>query len=423
MAHTLGPQSPDTPITVYFDRSVDMVVALLAVLKSGGAYVPLSPRFPAGRLASVLSDCGALVVLTEPHYRAEFSGRDLRVLTVEEADFAASNNPKNLIDPSDLAYLMYTSGTTGKPKGVMVEHQAVLNTLHSLAKVYDFSGTCRKVSCFSDYVFDVSVSEIFNTLLFGGELHLLGDSLKRDPQQLAEYIQKQQIHFLFVPPAMLAELPQQSFASLKAIVFAGERCEPSRCEFWAQHYALYNYYGPTEAVIYASGKRADVRNLNEIGLPIDNGELYVLNGELEPLDIGEVGELYVGGVSLARGYWRAQALTDERFIANPFGAGRLYKTGDLVRRLADGHLEYQGRNDEQVKLHGYRVEPGEIESVLVERDDIRQAVVTLCQQGERQFLAAYLVAEHGRTVALDELKAALAGLLPGLYGACQFHLA
>ncbi|PCJ98668.1 MAG: non-ribosomal peptide synthetase, partial [Alteromonadaceae bacterium] len=265
-----------TLIALYLDRSAEMIVSILAVLKAGGAYVPISPEYPEERSQFILTDTQAALVLSQAHYMARLDnwGSELNhsPILLDVNDRETVNENKSLIsnlellnNPSHLAYVIYTSGTTGQPKGVMIEHKSAVNTVMSLNKVYDITPQRRQAGCFSDYVFDVSVSEIFNSLNFGGQLHLFNSTVRKNPELLGDYIEEHQLNYLFVPPAILALLPKVKYPSLHAVVFAGERCDPVGCRYWAEEFALYNYYGPTEAAVYACGKRADVRNLNEIG--------------------------------------------------------------------------------------------------------------------------------------------------------------
>ncbi|MDO6708571.1 AMP-binding protein, partial [Photobacterium sp. 1_MG-2023] len=292
----------DTLVALYFDRSPEMVISILAVLKAGAAYVPISPEYPTERSTFILGDTRAPLVITHASQREKVealvsTGQDARMILADSV--ALQGMPDGNLDngplPEDLAYVIYTSGTTGQPKGVMVAHQSAENTLRSMKAVYDFDLSGSRVSCFSQYTFDVSVSEMLNSLLFGGELHLLGESCRRDPHVLSAYIDSQALNILYVPPVVLAALPQKQHDSLKTILFAGESCDPEACLYWHQHYALYNFYGPTEASIYAAGKLTERRNLNEIGQPISNTQLYVLDDHQQLLPQGAVGELYIGG--------------------------------------------------------------------------------------------------------------------------------
>ncbi len=416
---------PDTLIALYLDRNLDMVISILAVLKAGGAYVPIAPDYPKERVQFILKDTCSPFILTYKYYRDTLESclsessiqADIFIVNSRDSNIVYSKTkPASNCNASDLAYVIYTSGTTGMPKGVCVEHKSVCNTLLAMREVYALNNTCRKVSCFSNYTFDVSASEIFNSLCFGGELHLFGQSIRNNPEKLIAYVAERNINFLFVPPAILAVLPKIKLPSLNAIIFAGDRCEQSECAYWAENYSLYNYYGPTEASIYASGKRAVMRNLNEIGKPIKNTRLYVLNSMMQPVAIGVPGELYIGGIGVARGYHNRPELTAERFINDPFATeqeishdyNRLYKTGDLVKWLPDGNLEYIGRNDFQVKIRGYRIELGEIESALVALPNIKQAAVIAQEisnnsSASSKVLCAYVVLDNDLELDKREL--------------------
>ncbi|MCL1127358.1 non-ribosomal peptide synthetase [Shewanella surugensis] len=471
------PLRPDTLIALYLDRSLEMIISILAVLKAGGAYVPISPEYPQERTLFMLNDTQASFVITQGHYQAQLNtwldeagigcypqdSSDLennshhQRCTIILSDSISSGislsgdkwaiqpctNPSLINHPTDLAYVIYTSGTTGKPKGVIIEHGSVLNTLLSMNSVYNITEKYRKISCFSHYTFDVSISEMFNSLCFGGELHLFSSNVRNNPDFLVDYIEQHQLNFVFVPPAVLAMMPQRELPSIQALIFAGEPCEPSACLYWAKHYALYNFYGPTETSIYASGKRVIERNLNEIGRSVDNGRLYVLSPMGSPVGIGTPGELFIGGAGLSRGYLNRPKLTAERFIDNPFataadiekGYTRLYKTGDIVRYLPDGDLVYLGRNDSQVKIHGHRIELGEIETALSRIDGVKQAVVIDRQHvndshseymsENRHYLAAYVVVETvniDTKVFIKKVRQKLVIVLPGYMQPASFTL-
>ncbi|NTS77173.1 non-ribosomal peptide synthase/polyketide synthase [Catenovulum sp. SM1970] len=403
--------SPDTLIGLYFDTGLEMIISMLAVLKTGAAYVPISPQYPEQRTQVILQDTAMRIIVTEQKYLSILD-TCIDTLALKPGLIAADNMApcsveKNLplnIKSTDLAYVIFTSGTTGKPKGVCIENASVLNTLHAMSTVYDFNEEQSKATLFSSYTFDVSVSEIFNCIGFGGELHILPQHIRTSSDLLVDYVKDNEINFVFVPPSVLSVLPQVPMPSVKKLIFAGDKCEQNRCVYWAEHYDLYNFYGPTEASIYASGKKAQVHNLNEIGQSLTNGRLYVLDPWLNILPPGVAGELYIGGAGLARGYFNRPDLTDDKFIANPFiteadrvkGFERIYKTGDLVRWRVDKQgqtcdLEYLGRNDNQVKIRGFRIELGEIENALAAHDSIQQAVVIDYEREGSKCLVAYII--------------------------------
>lgn len=442
--HTTGQAlQPDSLIALYFDRCPETIINILAVLKAGAAYIPLSPEYPPARARIILEDSGAKMVLTRAHLYARMAAFLDGLETVPDvidadnwplARNARKSNLRPISGAENLAYLFFTSGSTGKPKGVLIEHRSVVNTLSAMREVYDFSGECRKTSCYSDYVFDVSVSEIFNSLCFGGELHFYNETLRSNVDRLADYIIEHELNYVFLPPAILSILPRYDYPSIKAFIFAGEPCEQSSCLYWADNYALYNYYGPTEATIYASGKRALGPNLNEIGRPIRNVSLYVLDQHMRPVPAGKEGELYIGGAGLARAYLNMPELTAERFVENIFasdaertlGYTRLYKTGDLVRWRLDqngdpDHLEFIGRNDCQVKVRGLRIELGEIETVLAALPGIKQAIVVAKGNYGSRFLAAYLVTENGLPLDCEYLRTEMGEVLPDYMVPDTYH--
>lgn len=422
------PISADTLIALYLDKSIEMIVSILAVLKTGAAYVPISPDYPKERVRYILNDTQTPILISHEHYLREsdessvFNAVPLHLNVDDKTQFDSFSH-RDLALPcnqNQLAYVIYTSGTTGKPKGVMVEHQAACNTILAMKDVYQFDQDFHRATCFSDYVFDVSVSEIFNCLNFGGELHLFGSMIRKDVQLLSEYITENAIHYIFLPPAILSVLPKKNYSSLKAIVFAGEKCDPVSCSYWHKNYSLYNFYGPTEAAIYASGKLTEARNLNEIGRPLSNVKLFVLNKDKAIVPIGVPGELYIGGAGLSRGYLNDEVLTRERFIEHYIDeqnqiatkAIRIYKTGDKVRWLPDNNLEYLGRIDQQVKIRGYRIELGEIEAALNQLDTVEQAVVIERKQAAHAYLAAYVIVSYQTVFCEKQLRRKLAEKLP-----------
>lgn len=395
---------PETLIALYLERNIDMVVAILAVLKAGAAYVPISLDFPAARARFILADTQAPVVLCSRKNRAYVEGLceqgSATLVLIDDNSTINAQNSENLTPlatANDLAYVLYTSGTTGQPKGVMLPHKSALNTIFAMAQIYDIGTGHRHCSWFCDYVFDISVSELFNTIGFGGVLHILADEVRKDPERLAQYIASNALELVFLPPAVLAELPQRQYPRLKTLIFCGERCCPNRCQYWADHYRLYNFYGPTEAAIYASGKQVGAQGINEIGKAIANVQLYVLNGQKQLAPFGAIGELYIGGAGLARGYLNRPELTAEVFAQSQFKINgeyvRLYKTGDLVRWRNPDTLEYIGRNDHQIKLRGYRVELNEIEQRLSEHPSVNTALVVVDDSRQDKRLIGYLTAK------------------------------
>ncbi len=385
------PLAANTPIPICVDRSVEMVIGLLAIIKAGGAYVPIEPNYPEERITYILKDTRCRLLLTQSSWQP--AKNSVHRIDIDKKAYTnqSGENLGSYSQANDLAYLIYTSGTTGNPKGVMIEHASAVNTIWALEDIYDFQPTHKKSGCYCSYVFDVSVTEIFTSLLRGGELHLFDNNLKYSPESLSEYINKEKLNYIYLPPAVLGLLPKKNYSSLRAIVFAGEPCDQKVGAYWAMKHKLYNYYGPTECAIYATGKLAQVRNVNEIGRPISNKKAYVLDSFLNPVPIGVIGELYIGGEGQARGYLNLPELTKERFLPNHLQTikekeantnERLYKTGDLVRWLSDGNIEYIGRNDFQIKIRGFRVELGEIEKTLSNYPQIKQSTVLVKEDTE-----------------------------------------
>ncbi|MBX9868121.1 MAG: amino acid adenylation domain-containing protein [Burkholderiales bacterium] len=457
---------PDTLIALCLDRSLEMIVAILAVLKAGGAYVPLDPEYPDERIAYILQDTQAKLLLTQSRHLAKlnqmlnaeaiesFNCINSIVMTVnaEIHDESGNNTLHNeasskvmLLDitnyssyqdegdlelgvtskSDNLAYVMYTSGTTGMPKGVMIEHRSVCNLLDSLMPVYDLSSD-DKVAEFTSYVFDVSVSEIFITLIQGAILHVLANETRKNSELMSNYLKQNGITYCYVPPVLLAQLAQINYPLLKSVIYAGEPCNKLVAKYWSSCLQLHNIYGPTEVTIYATHKQVINSEVEQIGRPLPNTKVYVLDADLQIVPIGVISELYIAGAGLARGYLNNPELTAERFIPNPFatesdianGYTRMYKTGDLVRWLPDGNLEYIGRNDFQVQIRGFRIELGEIEEQLLRIPQIRQACVVAKTKVEtnQQYLAAYYVlnkeVSHGEYLADEEILDKLGLVLP-----------
>src|SRR6266511_2881614 len=408
---------PDDRVGICVERSLGMVVGLLGILKSGGAYVPLDPAYPTERLRQVLADAAPKILLSDAAGREALEEESLESLTVLDldrrgqaeswADLPATNvDPKALgLTAHHLAYVIYTSGSTGTPKGVMNEHDALINRLLWMQEAYglDHSDVVLQKTSFS---FDVSAWEFFWTLFTGARLAIPPTEAHKESFQLIELIRKWNVTTIHFVPSMLI-----SFVNTEGV----ERCTPLRrliCsgEALSEHHVytyqnrlpgsqLYNLYGPTEAAIdvtaWACPSNYDGR-IVPIGRPIANTQIYLLDGKGQPVPLGAVGEIYIGGVGVARGYLNHPELTAERFLADGFspeGGARMYKTGDLGRYLPDGNIEFLGRNDDQVKIRGFRIELGEIEARLGEHPLVHQAVVVAREEeaGGEKRLVAYVV--------------------------------
>ena len=420
---------PDVLVGLAVERSIEMVVGLLAVLKAGGAYVPLDPEYPPERLAYMLEDSGVKLLLTQAHLPLPVP-QGLETLVLGESTFEgySEENPGVMLDGENLAYVIYTSGSTGQPKGAGNRHSALLNRLQWMQEAYGLEAS-DSVLQKTPFSFDVSVWEFFWPLMTGARLVVAAPGDHRDPAKLVSLINQQNVTTLHFVPSMLQAFLQDpavsSCQSLQRIVCSGEALPAD-----AQHQvfaklpqaALYNLYGPTEAAIDVTHWTCvdEGRDAVPIGRPIANLGCYILDSNFEPVPVGVLGELYLGGIGLARGYHRRPALTAERFIAHPFVKGeRLYRTGDLARYRADGVIEYAGRIDHQVKLRGLRIELGEIEARLLEHALVREAAV-LAVDGK--YLVGYLVLQNAADDWRDRLSAHLAQYLPDYMVPAQWVL-
>ena len=416
-----------TLIALYLDRSLEMVIGIMAILKAGGAYVPIAPEYPQARLLFILGDTQAPLLITQKHHLeklanwlSELKTTPTLLVTDESATTAAfcQHNLSPISGAENLAYVIYTSGTTGKPKGVMVTHRNVVHL--TTAQIAHFGiGVCQHALQFAAYVFDASVFELFVSLFNGLKIYLCNEAERKSADQLNEILQREEIEFATLPPALLA-LFKHSKNSLKVLITAGETPTSGVLEHFGNA-RVFNAYGPTEATVCASAHLFQPHDSNaNIGKPLNNTRLYVLNLAGLPVPIGAPGELYIGGAGVARGYLNQPGLTAEQFCPNPFADGlelaqsytRLYKTGDMVRWLVDGSLEFLGRNDTQVKIRGFRVELGEIESVLTELPQVKQAVVIAREHECVKFLAAYVIPTDDEPLLLDILREVLASKLP-----------
>jgi amino acid adenylation domain-containing protein len=422
---------PETPVGLYFERSIEMVVGILAVLKAGGACLPLDPSYPSERLAFMLAETKAPVVLTESRLQSQFSPREARVICADAVpdgreEAVESISSPGVSSPKHLAYLIYTSGSTGQPKGVRVTHRNLVNS--TLARTSYYPEAPKSFLLLSSFAFDSSLAGIFWTLTTGGTLVLPPDSARWDLNALPSLIGRHGVsHLLGVPSlyqAILEGAKAEDLASLQVAIVAGEACPRDLVE---QHYTLlpqarlYNEYGPTEATVWCSVHECVPNAETErvpIGRAIANTQLYVLDSRLQAVPEGICGELYIGGANVSAGYWNRPDLSAERFVANPLRPEeKIYRTGDRARYLPDGNLEWLGRCDGQVKLRGFRIELGEIEVALSEQADIRQCVVQLREDRRHQDdqeisrLVAYIV-PRGEQPGIEALREKLAQRLP-----------
>ncbi|MGO0684538.1 amino acid adenylation domain-containing protein [Pseudomonas fulva] len=391
---------PDVLVGIAAERSLELVIGLLAILKAGGAYLPLDPDYPEERLAYMIEDSRMALLLHAPGLRLPVpEGLATLELLAPQADPVDVPNPQVDLAPEHLAYVIYTSGSTGKPKGAGNRHVALANRLYWMQQAYELTAADRVLQK-TPFSFDVSVWEFFWPLMTGAQLVVAEPGAHRDPAQLVALIEQHGISTLHFVPSMLQVFLQSpdldGCHSLRRILCSGEALAlDAQAQVFARlpKAGLYNLYGPTEAAIDVTHWTCVEEGSDSvpIGRPIANLHTYVLDAALQPVVPGVAGELYLGGVGLARGYHRRPALTAERFVASPVGNGeRLYRTGDLVRYRADGVLEYLGRLDHQVKIRGQRIELGEIEARLLEVAGAGETVVVAREDAQGQHLVGYV---------------------------------
>lgn len=431
-------------VALALPRSVDMVVCILAVLKAGAAYLPLDPEYPEDRLAYMMENACPVCVMTSVHVMDQLpSFGTWKRVVIDEPEQAmqwqgySKENPSDRerlgrLMPQNAAYIIYTSGSTGKPKGVLVPHQNVVRLFDSTRHWFPFDET-DVWTLFHSYAFDFSVWEIWGPLLYGGRLVVVPHTVSRSPEEMLSLLVREGVTVLNQTPSAFYPLIQADRErpetgrklSLRYVVFGGEALELGRLADWYRRHAddaprLINMYGITETTVHVSYMELD-RNLalpgagSLIGEAIPDLRVYVLDNRLQPVPYGVIGEMYVAGAGLARGYWGRPDLTADRFVADPYGppGTRMYRTGDLARRFADGTLDYLGRSDHQAKIRGFRIELGEIESVLVRHEALSQAAVIVREdQPGDQRLAAYVVGKPGESPSGTELRRYAASLLP-----------
>jgi len=405
--------APEARVGLRVERSLEMVVGLLGILKAGGAYVPLDPLDPADRLAFMLEDSGAEVLITQRRFGDAVT--EARVLYLDELNLQVDGAvTSSNTDVENLCYVIYTSGSTGQPKGAMNTHRAVFNRLAWMQETYKLTPADRVLQK-TPFTFDVSVWEFFWPLMVGARLVIARPGGHQDPAYLARLITAEQVTTLHFVPSMLQlflDEPQVSRChSLKRVICSGEALPLALQErfFELSDAELHNLYGPTEAAVdvtFWACERGSRRHTVPIGRPIANTQIHLLDRYLRPTPIGVVGELHIGGVAVGRGYCDRPDLTAQRFIPDAVGGvgARLYKTGDLARYLPDGSIEFLGRVDHQVKLHGLRIELGEIESALAECSAVQEAIVMVREFGPGdQRLVAYLVPDPQEAAVIRRL--------------------
>lgn len=416
----------ETLVAICVERSLEMVVGLLGILKAGAAYVPLDPALPRERLAFMLEDTGASVLLAQEHLNEQLPAHPGPVLYLSEAGDVNlhSDNLDRGVTADNAAYVIYTSGSTGKPKGVVVSHRAISNHMLWMQSVYPTT-EADKVLQRAPFSFDASVWEIFAPLIAGAQLVLAGRDDNKDMFELVQTMLRHEVTTLQLVPSMLRVLLDEpalsACRSLRRVFCGGERLSSELQEhFFTRLQAdLYNLYGPTEAAINATSwtcRRDGNEQTVPIGHPVDNTQIYLLDSYLKPVPIGATGALHIGGDGLARGYLNRADLTAERFIPDPFSSqpgARIYRTGDLARFRPEGSIDFVGRSDAQVKIRGFRIEPGEIEELLATYPAVKASAVTVREDtpGDKR-LAAYFVLNQGWTATTSELRRFLNENLP-----------
>ncbi|CAI1645020.1 non-ribosomal peptide synthetase [Serratia marcescens] len=420
LAHALIARGvgPDSRVAVCAERGLHMVTALFGILKAGGAYVPLDPAYPGERLQYILQDADPVLLLADAAGRAALGEPATPQLALEAAlpDTLSAENPERRAQASHLAYVIYTSGSTGKPKGAMNEHRGVVNRLVWMQEAYGLTAADTVLQK-TPFGFDVSVWEFFWPLMVGARLVMAKPEGHKDPDYLSRAIEQYGVTTLHFVPSMLQSFLADGQAATRCgqvvrVMCSGEALPAALvAEFYRRlpQAELHNLYGPTEAAVdvtaWHCSREAD-RVSVPIGRPIANTRIYLLDDHGQPVPLGAVGELYIGGVQVARGYLNRPELTAERFLADPFApGGRMYRTGDVARYLANGDIEYLGRNDQQVKIRGFRIECGEIEAVLATHPAVREAVVDARAVGDDKRLVAWVVP------AADVAEETLAGAL------------
>ena len=424
---------PDILVGISMDQSVEMICAVLGVLKAGAGYVPVDPAYPHERIAFMLQDSQIPILMTKEFLLDRLPSNQARVFCLDRDwnlfEKQPQTNPACDVASGDIAYVIYTSGSTGKPKGVILEHSALSNLILWQLENSRLKEGARTLQ-FTSLSFDVSFQEIFSTWCAGGELILISDELRRDFVSLLRFIDNEAIERLFLPFTALHHLAQTGQIldlvpkSLREVNTAGEQLQINTAirNFFQEldSCTLTNQYGPSESHVVTAHTLSDDPEkwptLPPIGRPISNAQMYILDQHLSPVPIGVAGELHIAGVCLARGYLHRPDLTSEKFISNPFHDdpdARLYKTGDLARYLPDGNIEFLGRMDNQVKVRGYRIEPGEVESVLDDHPDVKESVVALNKDDPNTGqLVAYLVSADGNPPNADQLRDYLRGIIP-----------
>jgi amino acid adenylation domain-containing protein len=410
-------------VGVCIDKSFEMVIASLAVLKAGAAFVPLDPSYPEERLNYIVNNVKVKSIITNADNEKIFDNKNIPIINIDkeldEIDKCSKNNISIKISEHNLAYIIYTSGSTGKPKGVMLQHEGFCNLMKRMHEDFDVKENSNVLQ-FASYSFDASVAEIFMPLLIGAELSIITKELAISPDLLTQYINDKNITHATLPPSLLSLIDENQIASNKTFVSVGDACSWDIAERFGSKVRFLNGYGPTEASVGTSWDvvKKEHKNLSmtaPIGKPIGNAKVYLLDSNLQQVPIGGIGEIYIGGIGLARGYFNRPDLTAEKFLPDPFSkinGARIYKTGDTARYLNDGTIEFIGRVDFQVKIRGFRIELGEIEAQLNSIDVIKNSAVIPSKDSlGNEKLIGYIVSDKA-DIDTEEIKNKLREKLP-----------
>ncbi len=423
LAHYLINQGlqPDDIVGISLPRSLDVPVSILGILKAGGAFLAIDPTYPKDRISYMIQDSGLKLVITNEALAKTLPLGDVPAVLTDKDQAEISNQPQENpaldLTAENLSYVIYTSGSTGKPKGTMLIHRGLCNLSRAQQKAFNIQPESRILQ-FASLSFDASVWETVMALLNGAALILTDQETLVTGQGLLSVLKDQKVTTVTLPPSVLAVMPEEELPELRTIITAGEKCTRDLVQRWGAGRQFVNAYGPTETTVCASMYQTRPEEPIEppIGKPIDNFQLYVLDENWQPVPIEVPGELCIAGVGLARGYLNRPDLTADRFVPNPFSdqpGARMYRSGDLVRYLPDGNIDFLGRIDHQVKVRGFRIELGEIEAVLTNHEKIRDAAVLVRQDAPgEQRLVAYYVTEDGQPLVTNALKNFLKQELP-----------
>jgi amino acid adenylation domain-containing protein len=411
----------ETRVGVFVERSIDMIVSILAVMKAGCVYVPIDTVYPEERIAAIIHDAEIGTVISHSKHCDRLKEIVTNIICLdrekEKINRAPDENPNIKLDKLNLAYSIYTSGSTGKPKGVMLTHRGLSNLVANQTKIFGITNE-SKILQLASLSFDASVSEIFTSLVNGATLHLVSQDVLLSGNALINEINERKISVATIPPSLLAVIPYDKLSNLKTLVSAGELCTKDVVQKWRNGRKFVNAYGPTEVTVCATTYNIQAENEEEtvaIGTSIDGISSYILDENLNPVPKYISGELFVSGIGLARGYNNSPSQTAERFLPNPFSkipGERLYKTGDLVKLRDDGNIEFLARIDDQVKFRGFRIELAEIQSVLERHPNIIKAELILRKVKNENKLVAYYVSKNKKEIEKHLLREFVISHLP-----------